>query len=97
MELTIRHQVMTHILQTDQQGSLHLPPEVLGDITANRRYQLERQGEVIILRPEPSAPFWQQATPQQRADRWRTWATRHPHNATPLADAALHRDRIYDE
>lgn len=88
---------MSNFLQTDQEGALHLPATVLGEVSANRRYRMERQGDLIILRPEAPSAFWQQATPDQRIARWHEWAANHPHNSTPLPDAALHRDSIYDE
>jgi hypothetical protein len=76
-----------HILQVNQQGDLNVPAEVLGKVPVNRRYLLEVQGEVLILRPE---------APSERAAQWRKWATEHQANSPGLPDEALSRDNIYD-
>jgi hypothetical protein len=88
---------MAYILEISQQGSLQIPPEVLPQLKPHTRYQLEIQGDTLILRPQKEQLFWATATPEQRAARFRDWAqhSNRP-NAPVLPDAAFSRESIYD-
>jgi hypothetical protein len=88
---------MTYILEISKQGSLQIPPEMLPPGQLYTRYQLEIEGETLILRPQKSEPFWMTSTPAQRAGRFRHWAT-HSKRPTrpPLPDEALTREALYD-
>jgi len=60
---------MVNILETDPQGELHIPAEVLQQLAATQQFQVEIHEGVLILRPVNSQPFWQVATPQEHASR----------------------------
>lgn len=50
-------------------------------------------------RPEeaPERPFYETATPQERAKAFREWAESHPRNSPALSDEAISRESIYGE
>ena len=88
---------MVYILEISQQGGLQIPSEILPQIKPHTRYQVEVQGETLILRPQEEQPFWTAATPEQRATKFRDWATRSQRPETPtLPDEALSRESIYN-
>lgn len=88
---------MVYILEVSQQGGLQIPSEILPQIKPHTRYQVEIQGETLILRPQKEQPFWIVATPAQRVAKFRAWATQTQRPPTPaLPDEALSRDTIYN-
>jgi hypothetical protein len=89
--------MMTYTLEISDQGGLQIPPELLPAGHTYTRYQLEIEGETLILRPQKSEAFWITASPVQRAARFRDWAaqTKRP-AAPPLSDEALSRETLYD-
>jgi cytochrome c553 len=44
----------------------------------------------------PLMPFWQQASPTDRAAHLRNWVTQLPQNGITLADAAFDRESLYE-
>ncbi|MBD1926546.1 hypothetical protein H6F74_09860 [Trichocoleus sp. FACHB-90] len=46
---------------------------------------------------ESSVPFWQRATPVERARELREWVSQLPKNSPSLPDEAFSRDSIYEE
>lgn len=46
--------------------------------------------------PAKHIPFWQQSTPQERAQDLQTWASQLPKNSPSLPDEAFDRSTIYD-
>ncbi len=88
---------MGYVVEISQQGGLQLPPEILSQLKKHTRYQLEIQGETLILHPQKEEPFWVTATPTQRVAKFREWVTQTPRPPTPtLPDEALSRETIYD-
>lgn len=87
---------MSEIVEVDARGAIQLPRDLLTAVKPHTRYVLEVQGETIVLRPVTDLPFWQTATPQERADAARQWAAFERPAAPPIPDEALHRDQLYD-
>jgi hypothetical protein len=88
---------MTYILEISQQGSLQIPLDILPQIKPHTRYQLEIDGETLILRPQKDQPFWASATPAQRVAKFRAWVTQTKRPPAPvLPDEALSRETIYN-
>ena len=57
------------ILEVGDDGVLHVPGEFLADARPHARFELDILGEAVLLRPVGAVrPFWQQATPAERAD-----------------------------
>lgn len=88
---------MSNIVEIDERGAIQLPRDLLADVKPHTRFVLEVQGEALVLRPVTALPFWQTATPQERADAVRRWAELERPAAPPIPDAALHRDQLYEE
>ena len=87
---------MSHVLEVDAQGTLHIPLELLGGVNAHTRYIVEIQAETVILRPEKyraeqPKPFWETATPEERAKAFREWASRERPPAPALSFEAMGR------
>ena len=83
-------------LETNDDGGLRLPPELIGGVRPHAKFELEVVGDILLLRPADSdRPFWRQATSQQRADAFKRWAA--PRPPTPdLTDESLRRENLYD-
>ena len=86
---------MSEIVELDERGAIQLPGDVLAVVKPRTRYVLEMQGETIVLRPVTALPFWQTATPQERAEAARQWPALERPAAPPLPEEALHREQIY--
>ena len=56
---------MFQILEVDACGELHVPAEVLSNLSSTHRYQTEFQNDVLILRPVKSQACWQSAPPER--------------------------------
>ena len=66
---------MVAILETNDDGALYLPPDLVGGLGPHTKFELEVFGDVLFLRPaDKDRPFWLRATQQQRAERFRLWA-----------------------
>jgi hypothetical protein len=85
---------MDAIVEVDARGVIQLPRDLRAVVKSRTRYVLEMQGETIVLRPITALPFWQTATPQERAEAARQWAAFEHPAALPIPDAALHREQI---
>lgn len=88
---------MNEIVEVDERGAIQLPKNLLAAVKPHTRFVLEVQGDTLVLHPIATVPFWQTATPQERAEALRYWAALERPTAPPLPDAALHRDQLYDE
>lgn len=87
---------MNPIVEIHEDGTLHLPAEVLEAIKPNTRFLIEVDREKLILHPElKPQPFWATATPAERAKRFREWSQSHQ-DGPNLPDEALRRENIYD-
>ena len=87
---------MSKVIETNDEGALYLPPEVLGATRPHSRYRVEVQGDGLILSPlEEPRPFWETAIPQERVEAFRHWVMSHVEGPN-LPDEALRRESIYD-
>jgi hypothetical protein len=86
---------MSQVLEVDAEGALYLPRELLGDVKPHARFVLEVHGDTLILRPVRSHPFWETASPDERAEAFVQWARRHT-TGPGLPDEAISREHIYD-
>ena len=85
------------MLETNDQGMLNLPPELLGGVGPHAKFDLEVVGDVLVLRPvDKDRPFWRQATSSQRVEAFRRW-TKSPRPPAPdIDDESLRRENFYD-
>jgi hypothetical protein len=85
------------MLETNDDGALYLPPELIGAVGPHTRFELEIAGDTLMLRPaNRERPFWRQATPQQRAEGFRLWAAASRPSTPDLSDESLRRENLYD-
>jgi hypothetical protein len=85
------------ILEANDEGALHLPSELIGGAKPHTRFELEVVGDVLLLRPASKGrPFWEQATPSQRAQAFREWADVIRPPAPVQSHESLRRESIYD-
>jgi hypothetical protein len=85
------------MLEANDDGGLILPAKLIGAVKPHAKFELEIFGDILILRPvDKERPFWQRATAQQRAEKFRQWAeTSRP--ATPdISLESLRRENLYD-
>jgi hypothetical protein len=60
-------------------------------------YELQVAGRTVILHHvEGERPFWQRATPAERAEAFRKWASEPRPPAPPIPDESLRRENMYD-
>jgi hypothetical protein len=86
---------MEQVVEVNEDGTLYLPPELIGHVGPHTRFVVEPQGEDLLLRLEPdSKPFWATATPEERAKRFDEWVASHKEGPN-LPDEALSRESIY--
>lgn len=87
---------MSKIVETNEQGAIHLSPELLGEAKPHTRYVLDALGSTFILHPEgTSEPMWLSATSEELAKAIRQWALGHTKGPN-LPDEALRRESIYE-
>jgi hypothetical protein len=90
---------MEHVIEVNEDGSISLPAEVVGDVAPRTRFVVERQNGKLILEPESASAFWEKLTPAERAADFRQWIAsirqREPAHP-PLPDEALRRESMYD-
>ena len=85
------------MLETSDDGGLHLPPELIGGARPHTKFELEVLGDILVLRPaDKDQPFWRGATAQQRAEAFQRWADAPRPPAPDLTDESLRRENIYD-
>jgi len=85
------------VLEVGDDGVLHVPGEMLPGARPHSRFEVDRVGNVTVLRPAGTArPFWRQATPAERAAAFRRWAQSPRPSAPDLPPDCLRREGIYD-
>jgi hypothetical protein len=85
------------MLETSDDGGLHLPPELIGGARPHAKFTLEVLGDTLVLRPaDKEQPFWQRATAQQRVEAFQRWTHAPRPPAPDLTDESLRRENIYD-
>jgi len=88
---------MVAMLETNDDGALHLPPELIGGPRPHAKFELEVFGGMLLLRPaDKDRPFWRRATAQQRAEAFQRWADAPRPPAPELTDESLRRENLYD-
>jgi hypothetical protein len=84
-------------LETNDDGALFLPPELIGGPKPHSKFELEVLGSTLVLRPaDKEQPFWQRATPQERAEAFQRWTNTERPPAPDLPDESLRRENLYD-
>jgi hypothetical protein len=86
---------MEKVVEVNSQGTLHLPPEVLGHAPPHTRYLVIVQGNRITLTPEGKEPLWKYASPEERIHFLKEWVQSHT-DSPSLPDEALEREHMYD-
>lgn len=87
---------MSQVVEINEEGTLRLPPEVIEQVKPYKRFAVEVDNGILILRPEPKEqPFWATATPEERAEDLRQWVASHK-DGPGLPEGALSRESIYD-
>ncbi len=85
------------MLEANDDGGLNLPAELIGAVKPHAKFELEVLGDVLVLRPaDKDKPFWQRATPQQRAEKFRQWAESPRPTAPDISLESLRRENLYD-
>ncbi len=83
-------------IEADANGILVLSPEMTGITKPHAHFIIERKNGQLTLTPkEESRPFWETATPAERAADLRQWALSHK-NGPNLPDEALRRENMYE-
>lgn len=70
----------------------------MSTLTLEERVAILEQELLLLkrqMRPVAALPFWQTATPQERAAAARQWAALERPAAPPIPDEALHREQMY--
>jgi hypothetical protein len=84
-------------LETNDEGALYLPPELIGGARPHAKFELEILGDALLLRPaDKDQPFWRRATGPERAEAFKRWASAPRPPAPELPDEALRRENLYD-
>jgi hypothetical protein len=85
------------IVETTDNGDLLLPAQLIGDTAPHTAFELRIAGKTLILNPlDSERPFWQRATPEERAEAFRKWANEPRPPAPAIPDEALRRENMYD-
>jgi hypothetical protein len=85
------------VLKVGDDGALRVPGEWLCGAGPHARFQLDVLGDALLLRPAGAAiPFWQQATPAQRAEAFERWASTCPPDTPDVPAESLRREGLYD-
>ena len=85
------------MLETNDQGALNLPAELIGGARPHAMFELEVVGDLLVLRPvDKDRPCRSQASRQQRAEACRRWADAPRPAAPDLTDESLRRENLYD-
>ena len=93
---------MKQVVEADARSEIRLEGNLMG-VRPHTRYELEQEGQTLILRPvnpdNPSAdtlPLWQRLSPQERAEEFLNWVGRQPPSEVHLTDEQLRRENLYD-
>jgi hypothetical protein len=85
------------ILEIGDDGALHVPGELLPGAQPHAQFELDVQGEVALIRPAGTKqPFWQRATPAERAEAFAQWASSSAPDTPDLPAECLRREGLYD-
>jgi hypothetical protein len=85
------------ILEVSDDGMLHVPGEFLTGAHPHAQFELDILGEVTLLRPAgASRPFWQLATPIERAEAFEKWAIASPPDTPDVPAESLRREGLYE-
>jgi len=85
------------ILEVGDDGVLRVPGELLGDARPHAQYELDVQGEVVVLRPASARPhYWEQASLQQRINAFTRWSSTSPSGTPDVPSDSLRREGLYD-
>lgn len=87
---------MGRIVEIDDHGAIQLPDDLLAAVKPHTRFILEIQGTTLIFHPEERRPFWTTASPAERAEAVRRWASLERSSAPILDDEMLRREQMYD-
>ena len=92
---------MKTTLSVDDCGELTLPAEFLGNPEPGTAFEVTLHHDgIITLQRAPAAagqkPFWEVASPQERADAFVRWVDGHKPEGPGLSDEALRRENMYD-
>lgn len=76
--------------------------KAIAEILARISHQSPEKVEILLetmLKQliEPKTPFYETATPTERAQAFRDWASSHDQGSALLSDYAVSRDSIYDD
>ena len=84
-------------LETNDDGGLHLPAELIGAAKPHAKFELEVFGDVLVLRPaDKDRPFWQRTTKKEWLKAFQQWAEA-PRPPTPdISLESMRRENIYD-
>ena len=61
---------MTRILEVEENGTLTLPPDVLGNVSPRTRYIVESVGERLTLRPDQPKATNKASKPRSPRKTW---------------------------
>ena len=87
---------MSQVFEINDDGNLTLPASVLRAAKPHTRYQVDVQGDALVLRPLDQEPLRVSASTDEWIDAFLRWVNG-PRPAAPLLrDEALRRESIYD-
>jgi hypothetical protein len=85
------------MLEANDDGGLNLPPEALGGVKPHAKFELERLGNILILRPaDKERPFWQRASRKQWIEAFKQWAEAPRPPVPNISLESLRRENMYD-
>jgi hypothetical protein len=84
------------IVEINEKGELKLPEELLGRVKPHTRFEVELQGETLVLSPATAKKrFWETATTEEWLEAFGRWVDSLPPGPDiPLE--ALRRENLYD-
>ena len=69
--------------------------QILQSLTPEEKKLLDEK--IKLTSDIQTRPFYETATPEERAKAYREWAESHPHNNPILSNEAISRESIYGE
>ncbi len=69
--------------------------QIIDSLTSEEKKLLEEKINFSVA--SEKSPFYETATPIERAKAYREWAESHPHDSPMLSDEAISREAIYGE
>jgi len=87
---------MSQVVELTDDGTIHLPTEVLEQVKPHRRFVVRVVNGGLVLHPEDKKlPFWATATPEEWVKDFRQWVASHK-DGPGLSDEAVSRESMYD-